>query len=136
MRYSIQNFLRYHLVFLRPKLLGHRYGGAQPNISQQIIRNLEVDYPPLPEQKKIAHILTTVKRAIDVQERIIQVTTELKKALMHKLFTEGLHNEPQKQTEIGPIPESWEDSRQLGSKTPRLLHCDDLLNGYTGEQYN
>ena len=100
-------YLRYHLVFLRPKLLGHRYGGAQPNISQQIIRNLEVDYPPLPEQKKIAHILSTAQRAIEAQERIIQITTELKKALMHKLFTEGLRNEPQKQTEIGPIPQSW-----------------------------
>lgn len=27
---------------------------------------------------------------------------------MHKLFTEGLHGEPQKQTEIGLVPESWE----------------------------
>ena len=27
---------------------------------------------------------------------------------MRKLFTEGLRNEPQKQTEIGTIPESWE----------------------------
>lgn len=27
---------------------------------------------------------------------------------MHKLFTEGLRNEPQKQTEIGLVPDSWE----------------------------
>lgn len=86
----------------------HRYGGAQPNISQQIIRNLEVEYPPVPEQKKIAHILSTVQRAIEAQERIIQTTTELKKALMQKLFTEGLRGEPQKQTENGLVPESWE----------------------------
>ena len=64
--------------------------------------------PPLPEQKKIVHILSTVQRAIEAQERIIATTSELKKALMHKLFTEGLRNEPQIQTEIGPVPESWE----------------------------
>lgn len=100
-------YLRYHLVFLRPKLLGHRYGGAQPNISQRIIRNLEVDYPSLPEQKSIASILSTVQQAIDAQKRIIETTRELKKALMQQLFTEGLRNEPQKQSEIGPIPKSW-----------------------------
>jgi type I restriction enzyme S subunit len=68
---------------------------------------LEIALPPLPEQKKIAHILSTVQRAIEAQERIIQTTTELKKALMHKLITEGLRGEPQKQTDIGPVPESW-----------------------------
>ena len=48
-----------------------------------------------------------MQRAIEAQERIIQTTTELKKTLMHKLFTEGTRGEPQKQTEIGLIPESW-----------------------------
>ena len=101
-------YLRFNLVSLRRELLSHRYGGAQPNISQQIVRNQKINFPPLPEQKKIAHILSTVQRAIEAQERIIQATTELKKALMHKLFTEGLRGEPQKQTEIGLVPKSWE----------------------------
>jgi len=79
-----------------------------PNLSQSKLAELPMALPPLPEQKKIAHILSTVQRAIEAQERIIQTTTELKKALMHKLFTEGLRNEPQKQTEIGPVPVSWE----------------------------
>jgi type I restriction enzyme, S subunit len=79
-----------------------------PNLSQSKLAELPMALPPLPEQKKIAHILSTVQRAIEAQERIIQTTTALKKALMHKLFTEGLRHEPQKQTEIGPVPVSWE----------------------------
>jgi type I restriction enzyme, S subunit len=83
-------------------------GVQHPRTSWPSLREFRLSLPPLPEQKKIAHILLAVQRAIEAQERIIQTTTELKKALMHKLFTEGLRNEPQKQTEIGLVPESWE----------------------------
>jgi len=122
-------YLRYHLISLRRELLSHRYGGAQPNISQQIVRNQKIAYPPLPEQKKIADILSTVQRAIEAQERIIQTTTELKKALMHKLFTEGLRNEPQKQTEIGPVPESWEVVK-LETKADSFQYGTSVKCGY------
>lgn len=82
-------------------------GVQHPRTSWPSLREFRLSLPPLPEQKKIAHILSTVQRAIEAQERIIQTTTELKKALMHKLLTEGLRNEPQKQTEIGLVPDSW-----------------------------
>jgi len=83
-------------------------GDARGKLTKAILTQLAIPLPPFPEQKKIAHILSAVQRAIEARGRIIQTTTELKKALMHRLFTEGLRNEPQKQTEIGPIPESWE----------------------------
>jgi type I restriction enzyme, S subunit len=96
-----------HTSFYR-YLTGLGGRAAQAGFNKGEVSRFRFPLPPLPEQKKIAHILSTVQRAIEEQERIIQTTTELKKALMHKLFTEGLRGEPQKQTEIGLVPESWE----------------------------
>lgn len=101
------------------------------------LRALDLPVPPLPEQKKIAHILSTVQRAIEGQERIIQTTTELKKALMHKLFTEGLRNEPQKQTEIGPVPESWDVVRIKATGTVVTGSTPSTKNPeFYGDGYN
>ena len=102
-------------------------GVQHPRTSWPSLRKFHFSLPPLPEQKKITHILSTVQRAIEAQERIIQTTTELKKALMRKLFTEGLRNEPQKQTEIGLVPESW-DVVEL-----KTLLREPLRNGHSAK---
>lgn len=54
-----------------------------------------------------------MQKAIEQHDKLIRATTELKKALMQKLFTEGTCwlsgvEAKQKMTEIGPVPESWE----------------------------
>jgi type I restriction enzyme S subunit len=99
-------FAAYFLDYLRLGRFGS--GVSVPTLDRNSFRNLPVTVPPLPEQRKIAAVLGTVQKAIEQQERSIQTTTELKKTLMKKLFTEGLRGEPQKKTEIGLVPESWE----------------------------
>lgn len=48
----------YHAIRGRvPQLLAQRVGGAQPNISQGIVKDLLLPIPPLPEQRRIAAIL-------------------------------------------------------------------------------
>ncbi len=91
-----------------------------PNLSQSKLCELPMPQPPLAEQSKIAGVLGAVQRAMEQQERLIALTTELKKALLHQLFTQGLRGEPQKQTEIGPVPQSWE-----------LRACDELCEMIT-----
>ena len=85
----------------------------------KLLKEKFVPKPPLPEQHRIAAVLSLIQRAIEQQERLIALTTELKKALMHKLFTEGTCGEPQKQTEIGPVPESW-DLIKLGDLAEKI----------------
>ena len=116
-----------HVMPLAKKLVS----GSTPSrqrVDPKSFYKIKVPLPPLPEQKKIAHILSTVQRAIEAQERIIQTTTELKKALMQKLFTEGLRGEPQKQTEVGQIPESWE--------VKKVGEIADLKSGGTPSRKN
>lgn len=74
----------------------------------KLLKEKKVSKPEREEQQRIAHVLSMVQTAIEQQERLIKITRELKAALMHKLFTEGLRGEKQKMTEIGPVPESWE----------------------------
>lgn len=67
-----------------------------------------VPLPPLPEQHKIAEILSTVDETTEKTNAIIHETQQLKKGLMQKLFTEGIGHTRFRETNIGRIPEEWE----------------------------
>lgn len=86
------------------------------------LSNLEVLLPPLPEQRKIAAILSSVDDAIDKTQAVIDQLAVVKKAMMQELLTKGLpgRHTKFKKTEIGMVPEEWE-VLQLG----RLLEGID-----------
>lgn len=79
-----------------------------PNLSRNRLAALEVPHPQLPEQRAISTALARVHEAIRTHDRSTETAQELKRAAMRTLFTRGLRGEAQKETEIGPVPESWD----------------------------
>ncbi|MGH9961164.1 MAG: restriction endonuclease subunit S [Pyrinomonadaceae bacterium] len=104
-------FLAFCLRAHKGALSARNVQATQKNINKGIVETFPLPIPPLPEQRKIASVLGLVQRAIEQQERLLQLTAELKKTLLHQLFTAGLRSEPQKQTEIGLMPQSWNPTR-------------------------
>jgi type I restriction enzyme, S subunit len=64
--------------------------------------------PPLPEQKKIAKILTSVDEVIETTETQINKLKDLKKGMMNELLTKGIGHTEFKDSPVGRIPVGWE----------------------------
>lgn len=60
------------------------------------------------EQARAADALELIQAAMAVEDKAAENAQELKRAAMTRLFARGLRGEAQKETEIGPVPESWE----------------------------
>lgn len=61
--------------------------GVQPSLNLSDISKFKIPVPPLPEQRKIAKILSTWDKAISTTERLIENSKQQKKALMQQLLT-------------------------------------------------
>jgi type I restriction enzyme S subunit len=72
--------------------------------------DLDLVCPPLPEQRKIAAILSSMDDTIEASRTVIDQLQVVKKALMAELLTSGLPGRHKnfKQTEIGEVPEDWQ----------------------------
>ena len=79
-----------------------------PNLSRSRLAGLEVPQPEIGEQRAIVAVLARVREAVKMHEQGVVLAQELKRAAMQTLFSHGLRGEPQKETEIGPVPESWQ----------------------------
>jgi len=94
---------------LKSKELSHFASKTtHPIITQTFLNHFPIQLPPLPEQQKIAEILSTVDEAIRKTDEVIAKTERLKEGLMQELLTRGIGHKEFKDTEIGRIPKEWE----------------------------
>ena len=98
-------------------------GASYPAVRDVDVLDQVIPLPPLSEQQKIAAVLNTIRTALLHQTKCEENATALKHATMQKIFTQGLRGEAQKETEIGPIPESW-----------KLTPCDQIFKLTSGKK--
>lgn len=79
------SFLSYKLSFLN--LNRYSESSAQPGLSVEKLVKLQIPFPPLSEQQKIACILNTWDKAIEKIEQLIVQKQQLKKGVMRQLLT-------------------------------------------------
>lgn len=117
-------------------------GGAQPNISSQQIESISEWFPPLPEQQKIAKILTSVDEVIEKTQAQIDKLKDLKTGMMQELLANGVGVDGKPHTEfkdspVGRIPKTW-DVVTLGDITidsafgPRFSSSEYAIDGNIG----
>ena len=112
-------------------------GATMPSLNTKILSDVPVIYPPLPEQRAIAHILGTLDDKIELNRRMNETLEEMARALFKSWFvdfdpvrakmegrwrpgeslpglpTEHYHLFPDRlvDSELGEIPEGWEVKR-------------------------
>lgn len=93
-------------------------GATMPSLNTAIMSELELNLPPLPVQKKIAAILSSLDDKIEINTRMNKVLEETARALFHRWFVEfefpNDEGKPYKSSggrmiasEMGEIPEGW-----------------------------
>ena len=142
----------YHLAMLRPMNLSLEGGfllrvlqssaiGSQFYISasgvtrygltHEAIKSVILPVPPLDEQTAIVRYLDRadgcIHRAISAKERLIELLTEQRQAVIHRAVTRGLDPDVQLKDSgvewLGDVPEHWE--------VRRLRHTGEAIIGLT-----
>ena len=112
-------FWFYWLLSRRHYLISLGHGGGQPNLSQKMLKSIQVPLPPLPEQHAIAryldHVDRRIQRYIDTKEKLIALLQEARQATIQRAVTRGLNPDaPLKPCGVdgqGDVPAHWEIGR-------------------------
>jgi type I restriction enzyme S subunit len=120
-------YIFYQITFNREAFVKISAGAAQPNINQSLVQNFCLPLCETNEQNRIAEILSTCDRVIDLKKKLIEDKKKVKKWLMQTLLTGMIrvkdiengtpYEELKKRIEQirnGQIPEGYEKKKNVG----------------------
>lgn len=100
-------FLYYYLFSQRNNLVSQSFGGAQPNISQTILKELPIPFPPLAEQHrivaKIDELFSSLDKGIESLKTAQQQLKVYRQAVLKYAFEGKLTNK----NVNGELPKDW-----------------------------
>ena len=160
-RYLTANYRNYFMYSQSDVILKMAYGGAQPNISSQMILNIPIPLPPLSEQYRIVN---AIKNLLEIVDRIEENQISLDKflcsikqkilqlALSGNLLTQDHNDEPAIDLlrRINPsyipcdnrhyrqLPDSWETCqlKDIFDITMGQSPAGDTINGKYGTEFH
>lgn len=123
-------FLQYWFIGNKEHIINLAIGGGQPNISQNILKDVRVSCPSFNEQKTIANYLdhktTQIETLIAKKEQFINLLEEERTAVINQAVTKGLAPKVKMKDSgiewLGEIPEHW-------ITTKMKFVCEFILDG-------
>ena len=103
MKNGLSNFLFYLLQFSENQFHRSSSGSVFSSINKSSIENLKIDLPPLPEQKVIAEVLSSLDDKIDLLHRQNKTLEDMAQTLFRKWFID----EADEDWEVGKIPDEF-----------------------------
>lgn len=107
-----QQYLPYlmHSKFVRDRVVSTMEGTNLPRTSWGDLEKTLIPLPPLPEQHRIADILSTVDEQIKQTDNIVEATKDLKRGLMQSLLSGSGSKDTREVrfgSNLGTIPVDW-----------------------------
>ncbi|WP_254530058.1 restriction endonuclease subunit S [Natrinema gelatinilyticum] len=136
-------FLFQYLNYIEPYVKSIAIGSTFDSVSSAEIDSLEIDVPPIQEQRKIASVLYNVDQAINTASKISEQVERVERGLQQALFSgKHLDSDLKEISTLGEIPEHW-GVRPMGEiceitmgSSPKSEHYNESGDGLPFFQAN
>lgn len=125
----VPKFNFYIFRYLQKDFLTFTTGSAQPQLPIRDLNEIEIKLPPLPEQKTIASILSSLDDKIDLLHRQNTTLEKMAETIFRQWFVEEAKEEWEYQLNLGDLIESVSITHKFPNSEIVFLNTSDIYLG-------